>query len=62
MFNKFYRLGNQHTRDAKGTGLGLFLTQRIATQHKGKVTISDNLPHGSIFIIDFPEYKKYPDG
>ena len=62
VFNKFYRLGNEHTKGAKGTGLGLFLTHKIAAQHKGTITISDNLPKGSVFIVDLPEYKKESNG
>jgi signal transduction histidine kinase len=51
IFNKFYRLGNLHTRNAKGTGLGLYLTKRIIDHHNGKIIVSDNSPHGSIFEI-----------
>lgn len=53
VFYKFYRIGNQYTREAKGTGLGLFLTKRIAAQHSANVTIRDNIPSGSIFEIHF---------
>ncbi len=31
VFDKFYRVGNQHTKGAKGTGLGLFLTKKNYT-------------------------------
>ncbi len=51
VFNKFYRVGNQHTREAKGTGLGLFLTRKIVHQHNGSISVTDNQPQGSNFII-----------
>ncbi|MES2890929.1 MAG: HAMP domain-containing sensor histidine kinase [Bacteroidota bacterium] len=51
VFDKFYRVGNKATREAKGTGLGLFLTKKIAAQHKGRLVLSDNHPTGSNFTI-----------
>ena len=51
IFLKYYRSGNQHTREAKGTGLGLFLTKNIIQQHDGLIKIMDNIPAGSIFEI-----------
>lgn len=54
VFNKFYRIGNEETRKAKGTGLGLYLTAKIVKQHKGKIVIKDNPPQGAIFEMSFP--------
>jgi len=51
IFNKFYRVGNLHTKGAKGTGLGLYLTKKIIEQHNGKIIVTDNHPHGSIFEV-----------
>jgi signal transduction histidine kinase len=51
IFNKFYRIGNLHTKEAKGTGLGLYLTKKIVEQHNGNIIVTDNTPHGSIFEI-----------
>ncbi len=51
IFNKFYRVGNLHTREAKGTGLGLYLTKKIVEQHNGIITVRDNKPRGSIFEV-----------
>lgn len=53
VFEKFYRIGNKATREAKGTGLGLYLTKKIARQHKADIFITDNTPAGSIFTIEF---------
>ncbi len=54
IFNKFYRIGNEESRKAKGTGLGLYLTNKIVQQHKGRITIKDNTPSGSVFEINLP--------
>jgi two-component system, OmpR family, sensor histidine kinase CiaH len=51
IFQKFYRSGNEATKGAKGTGLGLYLTQKIVQQHNGNIFVTDNLPTGSIFTI-----------
>jgi two-component system, OmpR family, sensor histidine kinase CiaH len=51
VFTRFYRTGNAATKSAKGTGLGLYLTQKIVRQHKASITITDNIPAGAIFTI-----------
>ena len=51
IFKKFYRAGNEATKRAKGTGLGLYLTSRIAKTHKGNIMIEDNPKAGSIFTF-----------
>lgn len=49
VFNKFYRVGNEFTRSAKGTGLGLYLCKKIAQFHQSQLLISENHPQGTIF-------------
>jgi signal transduction histidine kinase len=56
IFLKFYRVGNENTRKAKGSGLGLFLTAKIVEQHGGYIEVRDNVPVGSCFEITWPEY------
>jgi two-component system, OmpR family, sensor histidine kinase CiaH len=51
VFEKFYRTGNEATKRAKGTGLGLYLTGKICKTHKGHIKIEDNPKGGSIFIL-----------
>lgn len=53
VFDKFYRVGNKATKEAKGTGLGLYLTKKIAKQHNARIIITDNKPTGSNFTIVF---------
>ena len=51
VFEKFYRSGSEETRKTKGTGLGLYLCNRIVKNHKGSIVITNNKPMGSIFKI-----------
>ena len=53
IFEKFYRIGNKATKEAKGTGLGLYLTRKIALQHGASIFVVDNTPTGSNFTILF---------
>jgi two-component system, OmpR family, phosphate regulon sensor histidine kinase PhoR len=54
IFEKFYRIGNETTRNAKGTGLGLFIVKKVIESHNGKVWVENNHPKGSIFKIALP--------
>jgi len=54
IFRKFYRVGNEETRKTKGTGLGLYIVQRILAMHRGQVSVQDNNPKGTIFKVTLP--------
>lgn len=54
IFEKFYRIQDEETRSAKGTGLGLYITRHFTEQHKGKIKVSKNNPKGTIMEIRFP--------
>ncbi|MCB0663359.1 MAG: GHKL domain-containing protein [Saprospiraceae bacterium] len=54
VFKKFYRIGNEDTRQTKGTGLGLYIVKEIIRAHKGRIAIEANQPEGSIFKIILP--------
>ncbi len=53
VFDKFYRTGDENTRMTKGTGLGLYLCKKIVETHKGYISVTDNLPQGTIFTASF---------
>ena len=55
IFKKFYRLGDEATRQTQGTGLGLYLCKKIAEDHNADITVADHLPHGSEFIVTFSD-------
>jgi signal transduction histidine kinase len=52
IFEKFYRVGNEETRTAKGTGLGLYLCKRIAADHNADLRVDNNLK-GATFSVTF---------
>ena len=54
IFRKFYRVGNEDTRTAKGTGLGLYIVDQIIRAHSGQISVHDNVPKGSVFEILLP--------
>ncbi len=54
VFEKFYRVGSEDTRKAKGTGLGLYIVNEVIKAHNGKIAISDNQPKGTVFKIILP--------
>ena len=51
IFDKFYRVGNAATKGAKGTGLGLYLCKKIASQYNANISVTDNTPSGAIFTV-----------
>lgn len=51
VFSKFVRLGNEETRDQKGTGLGLFIVKNLVLFHGDTITYLPNKPQGSHFKI-----------
>jgi two-component system, OmpR family, phosphate regulon sensor histidine kinase PhoR len=53
IFDKFYRIGNEETRAAKGTGLGLYIVKQLVNFHKGSIEVKNNQPCGTQFIITF---------
>ncbi|MBI5914398.1 MAG: GHKL domain-containing protein [Bacteroidetes bacterium] len=53
IFDKFYRIGSEETRQTKGTGLGLYIVQQIVKAHNGRIQVLDNQPKGTVFKITF---------
>jgi len=53
IFTKFYRTGNEATRKTQGTGLGLYLCRKIVQSHNGDISVTNNEPHGSNFVVIF---------
>ena len=54
IFEKYFRGAQMQT---KGTGLGLYLSKEIVKQHYGDISVTNNIPHGCIFEIQFKLYK-----
>lgn len=53
VFDKFYRIGNEETRQAKGTGLGLYIVKQLVQFHDGKIFVENNQPQGTCFKMIF---------
>src|SRR6188474_2245628 len=53
IFEKFYRTGNESTRKTQGTGLGLYLCNKIAGDHNADISVTNNIPSGTNFAIHF---------
>jgi two-component system, OmpR family, sensor histidine kinase CiaH len=53
IFEKFYRIGSEATRNTKGTGLGLYLCKKIAENHNANISVTDSKPQGSNFVVTF---------
>src|ERR1700712_6116992 len=53
IFDKFYRVGSEDTRNTKGTGLGLYIVKEVLDKHEASIRVKDNRPVGSIFEVVF---------
>ena len=51
IFLKFYRIGNEETRQKQGSGLGLFIASEFALLQGGSITCKENNPKGTIFEV-----------
>ena len=52
IFRRFYRIGNEETRNSEGTGLGLFIVKQIVKKNDGRISLHNNQPKGSIFTVE----------
>lgn len=55
VFKKFVRIGNEEIRNQKGTGLGLYIVEKMVTYHGGEIICLDNKPQGADFKITLYE-------
>jgi PAS domain S-box-containing protein len=51
IFEKFYRSEDYRTRESSGTGLGLYISQKLASKLNIKVSFESRLNHGSTFSL-----------
>jgi signal transduction histidine kinase len=51
VFEEFYRIGSESTRETTGTGLGLALVKKFAQAHNGFVEILNAKPTGALLRV-----------
>ena len=54
LFQKFYRVDNSDTREIGGTGLGLYLSRRLAETMSGSLRVESKYKEGSTFYLEIP--------
>lgn len=58
IFNKFYRSEDYRTRETSGTGLGLYVSAKLARKIGTKIELKSRLNHGSTFSFHLPSAPK----
>ena len=53
-FDMFYTGQNMAADGKRSMGLGLALCKSIVNAHGGEITVTDHMPHGSIFTFSVP--------
>ncbi len=53
IFDRFYRVPD-HTIGIRGSGLGLYICEKIIDAHNGKITVESNKDQGTCFTILLP--------
>ncbi len=54
IFESFYRIGRNGSRDSAGMGLGLAIVSQVASRHGGGVKVSSTPDEGSTFTLRLP--------
>lgn len=57
IFDKFFRSEDFRTRQNSGTGLGLYVTMKLAHLLHAEITVESEIDHGSTFSIFIPNLK-----
>lgn len=54
IFERFYRVQGQTTKNIEGTGLGLSIVKHIINKHNGHISVESEIDKGTTFIIVLP--------
>lgn len=54
IFDRFYRIDNERTKDLLSTGLGLAIARELVEAHGGRITAASKEGHGTCFTITLP--------
>nr|WP_263313233.1 ATP-binding protein [Mammaliicoccus sp. Marseille-Q6498] len=55
IFDRFYKVDHSRTRGKHGTGLGLFIVQKIVDAHEGYINVESEVGKGTKFTITLPK-------
>jgi len=55
IFSRFFRVDKARSREAGGSGLGLSIVHDAVLRHGGTVSVYENEPQGSCFVVRFPK-------
>jgi len=58
IFAKFYRSEDYRIRETSGTGLGLYVSAKLAHKIGTQINVTSRLNHGSTFSFDLPQINK----
>ncbi len=61
IWNRYYRVKENHSRPVKGTGLGLNIVKIILENHKFDFGVDSTVGKGSSFWVDFPAVPEQTD-
>jgi two-component system phosphate regulon sensor histidine kinase PhoR len=61
IFERFYRVNRERSRELGGTGLGLSIVKHVAQAHGGRVEVESRLGRGSTFRIILPAASPEPE-
>jgi len=62
IFDRFYRIDNERSKDFMSTGLGLAIARELIEAQGGKILVSSSEETGSCFTICFPIYSTTENG
>jgi signal transduction histidine kinase len=54
LFNEFFRVKNEQTKDISGSGLGLSIVKRFIDLYNGEIKVESEIGQGSTFTIILP--------
>jgi len=54
IFDRFYRVATDRSRQTGGVGLGLSIAQSLVAQHQGRIVVTSLPGQGSIFEVELP--------
>ena len=59
LFKKFFRSEDYRTRENNGTGLGLYVTMKLAKLISAQISVKSELNQGSTFTVTVPSMKNH---